>query len=89
MHTIKSFAIIRTVLFALCSNGHFTREWVAYFIEMLPASQFLQDVISDEIGIYPIFGFGVFRRSLDNISVLGSRNQPKNGMKTSRIVYTI
>ena len=85
MHTIKSFAIIRTVLFALlCSNGHFTREWVAYFIEMLPASQFLQDVISDEIGIYPIFGFGVFRRSLDNISVLGSRNQPKNGMKTSR-----
>ena len=86
MHTIKSFAIIRTVLFALCSNGHFTREWVAYFIEMLPASQFLQDVISDEFGIYPIFGFGVFRRSLDNISVLGSRNQPNNGMKTSRIV---
>ena len=86
MHTIKSFAIIRTVLFALCSNGHFTREWVAYFIEMLPASQFLQDVISDEFGIYPIFGFGVFRRSLDNISVLGSQNQPNNGMKTSRIV---
>ena len=86
MHTIKSFAIIRTVLFALCSNGHFTREWGAYFIEMLPASQFLQDVISDEFGIYPIFGFGVFRRSLDNISVLGSQNQPNNGMKTSRIV---
>ena len=38
---------------------------MAYFIEMLPASQFLQDVISDEIGIYPIYGFGVFRRSLD------------------------
>ena len=85
MHTIKSFAIIRTVLFALCSNGHFTREWGAYFIEMLPASQFLQDVISDEFGIYPIFRFGVFRRSLDNISVLGSQNQPNNGMKRRQV----
>ena len=76
---LEQFFLLSAAMVILQENG-----W-AYFIEMLPASQFLQDVISDEFGIYPIFGFGVFRRSLDNISVLGSRNQPNNGTKTSRM----